>query len=94
MAAPDDFEPYYDDPPEPTDAELSRRIDAIEAEYGAHADAMTPAQRAAALSAEPDWDAVAEAALAPLPDFELTDQQCMDVAALLAPYAALDGEER
>jgi hypothetical protein len=45
----------------------------------ARADAMTDAE-------------VIEAAAAavPLPDFELTDLQCMDVAALLGPYV---GEE-
>lgn len=37
-----------------------------------------------------DYDRVAEAALAPLPAFELTDAQCAEVAALLAPYAAVD----
>lgn len=88
MSAPDDFEPDElggepdDDPAPMTDAEM--------AELEASLPPMTDAEAAAALEAGPDWDAAAEAALA-LVDFELSDEQCMKVAALLQPYAEVHG---
>lgn len=105
MAAPDAFERAIDDAlardaAREADGEAPEReiTEAEMAELENSYWAMSPDERAAArqsmsrevLKAErlPDFE------LPPPPDFELTDQQCMDVAALLAPYAHAGGEER
>lgn len=83
---------------EPGDRERRRRSPRVTAAQLAAAEAgywaMTPDERAAARwsmnhpeeMTPAELDALAEAALAPVP-FELTDAQCAQVAALLAPYA-------